>query len=66
VNTRLEFDFNRRNTTVFLGAAYAQDEVDPVGGALIGFADAGGGEDDGTRTRTARAAAARTRTSSMP
>lgn len=46
VNTRLEFDFNRRNTTVFLGAAYAQDQVDPVGGAPIGFSPMLRGSDD--------------------
>lgn len=37
VNTRLEFDFNRRNTTVFVGAAYGRDEVSPVGGTPIGL-----------------------------
>lgn len=37
LNARLERDFNRRNTTVFLGAAYGQDEINPVGGAPIGL-----------------------------
>jgi hypothetical protein len=46
VNTRFEFDFNRRNTTVFFGAAYAQDEVDPVGGAPIGFSPMPGESED--------------------
>ena len=38
VNGRFERDFNQRNTTVFVGAAYAQDDINPVGGAPIGFA----------------------------
>jgi len=50
VNTRLEFDFNRRNTTVFVGAAYGRDEVSPVGGTPIGLtampAPSGDGDDD--------------------
>jgi hypothetical protein len=38
VNGRWERDFNQRNTTVFVGLAYAQDQIDPVGGAPIPFA----------------------------
>jgi hypothetical protein len=37
IDGRLERDFNNRNTTVYLGAAYGQDEINPVGGAPIGF-----------------------------
>jgi hypothetical protein len=47
---RLERDFNRRNTTVFVGAAYGRDEVSPIGGAPVGFSpmlrSVGGGEDE--------------------
>lgn len=50
LDTRLERDFNRRNTTVFVGAAYGRDEVSPIGGAPIGFSpmlpSVGGGEDE--------------------
>lgn len=38
VNGRWERDFNQRNTTVFVGLAYAQDQIDPVGGTPISFA----------------------------
>ena len=38
VNGRIEHDFNQRNTTVYLGAAYGQDDIKPVGGAPIGLA----------------------------
>lgn len=38
INGRIQRDFNRRNTTVYLGAAYAQDDIQPVGGAPIGLA----------------------------
>jgi len=31
-------DFNRRNTTLSAALAYSQDDIDPVGGAPIGFA----------------------------
>jgi hypothetical protein len=34
-NVSLARDFNKRNTTVFAGFAWSQDEVDPVGGAPI-------------------------------
>jgi hypothetical protein len=34
-NLGLARDFNKRNTTVFAGAAWSQDEIDPVGGAPI-------------------------------
>lgn len=32
-NLSLARDFNKRNTTVFAGVAWSQDEIDPVGGA---------------------------------
>lgn len=38
VEGRLERDFNLRNTTVYLGAAYGKDDMNPVGGAPIGLA----------------------------
>jgi hypothetical protein len=55
VNARLERDFNLRNTTLFLGAAYAQDEISPVGGTPIALTpmfgeDEGEGEDDEDRS----------------
>jgi hypothetical protein len=34
-NLSLARDFNKRNTTVFVGAAWSQDDIDPVGGAPI-------------------------------
>ena len=34
-NLSLARDFNKRNTTVFAGVAWSQDDVDPVGGAPI-------------------------------
>lgn|SRR5512138_1299626 len=34
-NVSLARDFNKRNTTVFAGVAWSQDEMDPVGGAPI-------------------------------
>ena len=37
LDARLERDFNMRNTTVFVGAAYGQDEIKPVGGLPIGL-----------------------------
>ncbi len=38
-NGRLDWDFNQRSTTLTLGAAYALDIIDPVGGAPIGLSD---------------------------
>jgi hypothetical protein len=38
INGRLERDFNMRNTTAYIGAAIAQDDIEPVGGAPIPFA----------------------------
>jgi len=38
VNGRIERDFNQRNSTVYLGAAYGQDDISPVGGTPIGLA----------------------------
>jgi hypothetical protein len=56
VNTRFERDFNQKNTTAFIGAAFAQDDIKPVGGAPIGFSPMAGereddeeGEDDNYR-----------------
>ena len=37
VDARLERDFNQRNTTAFVGVAYGQDEINPVGGTPIGL-----------------------------
>jgi hypothetical protein len=34
-NLSLARDFNKRNTTLSLGVAYSQDDIDPVGGAPI-------------------------------
>lgn len=34
-NVSLARDFNKRNTTVFAGLAWSQDDIDPVGGAPI-------------------------------
>ena len=38
LNAKLARDFNRRNTTVSAGIAFAQDSLDPVGGTPIGLA----------------------------
>jgi hypothetical protein len=38
VQGRLERDFNLRNTTVYVGAAYGKDDMNPVGGTPIGLA----------------------------
>jgi hypothetical protein len=46
VNGRLERDFNLRNTTVFVGAAYGKDDLKPVGGAPIGLAPMRAIDDD--------------------
>ena len=60
-NARFEHDFNLRNTTAYLGLAYGQDDIKPVGGAPIGLTpmvasqaeggddDEGEGDDDGYR-----------------
>jgi uncharacterized protein DUF3570 len=60
-NARFEHDFNLKNTTAYLGIAYGQDDIKPVGGAPIGLTpmvalqDNGGdddeepGDDDGYR-----------------
>lgn len=40
-NFGISRDFNKRNTTVSLGAAVAQDELDPVGGAPLPLAAMG-------------------------
>jgi len=37
-NTSLARDFNKRNTTLSIGVAYSQDDIKPVGGAPIPFA----------------------------
>jgi hypothetical protein len=41
LNFGLSRDFNKRNTTVSLGAAIARDELDPVGGAPLPLAAMG-------------------------
>jgi Protein of unknown function (DUF3570) len=52
-NARFEHDFNLKNTTAFVGVAYGQDEINPVGGAPIGLTPMvatqgdGGGDDEG-------------------
>ncbi len=38
VDARLERDFDRRNTTGYVGVAYSQDDINPVGGAPIPLA----------------------------
>jgi hypothetical protein len=51
-NARFEHDFNLKNTTAYLGIAYGQDDIKPVGGAPIGLTpmvalqDNGGGDDE--------------------
>ena len=45
-NARLERDFNMRNTTAFLGVAYGQDDIKPVGGTPIGLAPMPGEVED--------------------
>lgn len=42
LNFGLSRDFNKRNTTVSLGAAIARDELDPVGGTPLPLAVMGG------------------------
>ncbi|MDH3613434.1 MAG: DUF3570 domain-containing protein [Gammaproteobacteria bacterium] len=37
LNAKISRDFNKRNTTVSAGLAFAQDELDPVGGAVMGL-----------------------------
>ena len=55
VDARLERDFNMRNTTAFVGAAYGQDDIKPVGGTPIGLAPmAGEVEDETGRQRQGR------------
>jgi hypothetical protein len=38
VEGRLERDFNLKNTTAYIGAAYGKDDMNPVGGTPIGLA----------------------------
>lgn len=45
INGRLAWNFNNNNTTLNLGAAYASDSLDPVGGAPIPLAPMRGEED---------------------
>lgn len=50
LNAKISRDFNQRNTTLSAGLAFAQDSIDPVGGAPIGLApmrNALGDDDDG-------------------
>jgi hypothetical protein len=46
VNARLERDFNLKNTTAYVGVAFAQDDVEPVGGAPIGLTPMAAERDD--------------------
>src|SRR5687768_9390827 len=46
LDARLERDFNLRNTTVYVGAAYGQDEIKPVGGTPIGLTPMAGEVED--------------------
>ena len=46
VDARLERDFNMRNTTAFIGVAYGQDEIKPVGGTPIGLTPMAGEVED--------------------
>lgn len=46
IDGRLERDFNNRNTTVYFGAAYGQDEINPVGGTPVGLAPMFGEDDE--------------------
>lgn len=49
VNAQVSRDFNKRNTTLSAGLAFAHDTLDPIGGAPLGLApmrDATGGDDD--------------------
>lgn len=50
VNARLSRDFNNRNTTLSGGIAFAQDELDPVGGTPIGLTQMRNVDDLGNRT----------------
>jgi Protein of unknown function (DUF3570) len=53
LDARLERDFNLRNTTAFIGLAYGQDEIKPVGGipagltAMLGEVEDDDGDDSG-------------------
>ena len=49
VNGRLERDFNRKNTTAYVGLALAQDDINPVGGAPIPLAPMLGIDDLGSK-----------------
>jgi hypothetical protein len=46
VNTRFERDFNLKNTTAYVGLAFAQDDIEPVGGAPIGLTPMMGERED--------------------
>ena len=54
-NLRFEHDFNMKNTTAFIGLAYGQDEIKPVGGAPIGLTPMVASQDDGGDDDKARA-----------
>ena len=45
-NLRFERDFNHKNTTAFIGLAYGQDDIKPVGGAPIPFSPLAAERDD--------------------
>lgn len=46
INTRFERDFNLRNTTAYIGFAFAQDDIKPVGGAPPGLTPMSAERDD--------------------
>ena len=51
LNAKISRDFNNRNTTLSAGAAFAMDELDPVGGTPVGLSQMrnadNAGDDDG-------------------
>jgi hypothetical protein len=46
VNAKISRDFNKRNTTLSAGLAFAQDSLDPVGGAPLGLTQMRNAVDD--------------------
>ncbi|MDY0065915.1 MAG: DUF3570 domain-containing protein [Steroidobacteraceae bacterium] len=51
-DARWERDFNQRNTTLFVGAAYGNERIDPVGGAPIPLAPMRGLDDPSSKRST--------------
>lgn len=52
VDARWERDFNQRNTTLFVGVAYGNESIDPVGGAPVPFAPMRGTDDPASKRGT--------------